>query len=472
MPAKARTSVRRPAVGRDTRWLELRHRTYYAVLSVPRPLRAKLGGKAKLVQSLHTHDLHVAVAKRHAALADFQRVLDRARGIEAANSVVDAAMTWRRTLARIAGREMSAIYVGGPGGQTETDPEHIRAETERIIDEQAEDIEAQHGAPAARTFLGVAYGTATPLLMHADAWLTEGGAKGPLNARTAAQYRANLLRLQTWLAAQGITTVEGVTKAVAGRFVTEELVAKGVHWATGNRRISALSAYWRWLRKRAGIEADPWAGQALSKGPARDSRKTKRPFTDAEVMALLAGPADPELTHAMRVAALSGMRLEELYRLTVADCAAGWFAVKVSKTRAGVRRVPIHSALADIVARRCASRAPEAFLFGEAGPARAGRERSAALSARFTVYRRARGVDDRLPEARHSRVDFHSWRRWFVTQARNAGIEREVVAAVVGHAAQDMTDGVYRGDVADALLRACVAAVRLPEPVVTNGRVE
>jgi hypothetical protein len=42
----------------------------------------------------------------------------------------------------------------------------------------------------------------------------------------------------------GIATVEAVTDIVAGRYVTEQLVARGVQWATANRRITAASAYW------------------------------------------------------------------------------------------------------------------------------------------------------------------------------------------------------------------------------------
>ena len=131
------------------------------------------------------------------------------------------------------------------------------------------------------------------------------------------------------------------------------------------------------------------------------------------------------------MAALSGMRLEEAYRLTVTDCAGGWFNVRVSKTRAGRRRVPVHSGLAAIVARRCEAKGPGAFLFHEAGDTGT-RERSAAVSKRFGRYRQAQGVHERAEGARHSAVDFHSLRRWFVTTARNAQQDRAVVAAVVG----------------------------------------
>jgi integrase len=332
----------------------------------------------------------------------------------------------------------------------------------RVVEEEAEDIETEHGPAAARAFTGIAYGTATPLLLHIDAWLREGGAKGPLAPRTATQYRADVLGLAEWGKAIGVTTVEGFTDHVAGRFVTEALVGKGVHWATANRKITAASAYWRWMRKRAGITAAPWAGQSMAKSAAWGVERSKRPFTDFEVATLMAGDPEAELADAMRVAALSGMRIEEIYRLTVSDCAGTWFRIRHAKTRAGVRRVPIHSALADIVGRRSEGKAADTFLFHEAGPIRAGRERSMALSKRFGRYRRSLGVHDQLAGARHSRVDFHSWRRWFVTTARNAGVDRATVAAVVGHETGNLTDDTYSGGPGERLLRACVEAVRLP----------
>jgi integrase len=301
------------------------------------------------------------------------------------------------------------------------------------------------------------------LLLHVDAWLREGGAKGPLQARTRTQYRSDVQGLAEWLRTIGIVvTVEAVTDVVAGQYVTEQLVGRGVHWATANRRITAASAYWRWLRKRAGVKANPWAGQSLSKAVGGNGDKSKRPFSDGEAAMLLTGDAGIELADAMRVAALSGMRLEEIYRLTVADCVGRWFRVRYAKTRAGLRRVPIHPALAAIVARRCEGKPATAFLFHEPGPVRAGRERSMALSKPFGHYRRALGVHEAVDGARHSRVDFHSWHRWFITTARNAGVDRAAVAAVVGHEVGNLTDDTYSGGPDEKLLRACVEAVRLP----------
>jgi integrase len=209
---------------------------------------------------------------------------------------------------------------------------------------------------------------------------------------------------------------------------------------------------------------NPWQGQSLPKASKRreDGEKDKRPYTDAEIVTLLDGNPDPEISDLVRVAALSGMRLEEIYRLTVRDCTDGLFRIRKSKTPAGVRDVPIHSGVAAIVARRTEGKGPTEFLFHEAGTPKGVRERSSVVSQRFMRYRLRLGVEDREDGRRHSRIDFHSFRRWFISRARQAGFERAIVAQVVGHEAGNITDDVYSEGATLAQKRACVEAVQLP----------
>jgi integrase len=236
-----------------------------------------------------------------------------------------------------------------------------------------------------------------------------------LNARTKDQRRAILNHLENWLQAnRHPATIEAITPRVAGVYITDTFSGPGAHSITANSKISVLSSYWRWLGKRMGVVVNPWAGQSFRKPSKRmNGERTKRPFTREEMIALLVGPADQEVADAIRLAALSGMRLEELYRLKVADCAGGIFDVRQSKTDAGVRKVPIHRDLAAIVARRIEGKDRSDFLMHEGGKAD-GRERSAAISKRFGRYRQSVGAHDREDGRRHSRIDFHSLRRWFI----------------------------------------------------------
>jgi integrase len=457
----------------DTRWLmrPKGQHVWHVVVYTPRPLIPVMK-KRKFVASLKTGDLRTAQTRRFAALEQFRQLFESAGRIcgngtpaqcGAEPDWLASARRWRATIERLAAGDASTFGTTQEPQPGQTEAENALAVAEGVIAAEAEDVEWQHGKAAADVFTGIAFATKTPLLYHVDSWLQEGGKKGPLNPRTQAQYRSDLNDFEQWCTKHGVpTTIESISKEVAGRYVSQELVAKRVHWGTANRKITAASSYWRWLAKRTSVTVNPWSGQSLSKvSKARNGEKPKRPFTDAEVSALLAGDADLELADAMRVAALSGMRLEEIYRLTVADCAGGWFNVRQSKTDAGIRRVPIHTYLADIVARRCEGKRNVGYLFHEAGEAKDGRERSMSLSKRFGHYRQRLGVHDKAEGKRHSRVDFHSWRRWFVTKARGADIDRAVVAAVVGHEAGNLTDDVY-ARVADEAKRRCVEAVQFP----------
>ena len=100
-------------------------------------------------------------------------------------------------------------------------------------------------------------------------------------------------RLETWARSKGVPeTVEAFNRKVAGRYVSDTIVSPGVHPVTGNRWLSAASAYWRWMMKRAGVEANTWTGQSLAKPAAHhDDEQRKRPFTDPEIGALLSGTA-------------------------------------------------------------------------------------------------------------------------------------------------------------------------------------
>ena len=85
---------------------------------------------------------------------------------------------------------------------------------------------------------------------------------------------------------------------------------------------------------------------------------------------------------------------------------------------------------------------------------------------RFARYREALGVDDRRDGRRRSLVNFHSFRRWFVTEAEQAGQPESTIAAVVGHSEgrRSITFGVYSGGPSEGQLRRCVEAVQLPRP--------
>jgi integrase len=163
--------------------------------------------------------------------------------------------------------------------------------------------------------------------------------------------------------------------------------------------------------------------------------------------ALLAADTTPLLADAIRIDALSGMRREEMAMLRVGDCVDGLFSITAGKTAAAVRQLPIHSDLVAIVARRCAGKNADAFLFEELGGApKPGslRGRGSLITQKFERLRTGLGIVDKSSkEQRRSRVNFHSLRKFFISQAEKAGIFPWTIAAVVGHKCGGMTLGKY-----------------------------
>ena len=150
------------------------------------------------------------------------------------------------------------------------------------------------------------------------------------------------------------------------------------------------------------------------------------------------------------------------------ECPHGVFHFKPQKNEKAVRAVPVHSALAKIVRRRVAGKAPSDDLFPEwPAPKKAGteRERSFKASNAFTEYRRSIGVEEMVAGKPRSLVNFHSFRRWFITEAERAGQPESIIAAVVGHRRPGMTLGLYSAGPALKQARACVEAVKLPRAI-------
>jgi len=58
-------------------------------------------------------------------------------------------------------------------------------------------------------------------------------------------------------------------------------------------------------------------------------------------------------------------------------------------------------------------------------------------------------------------ANFHSFRRWFISKAEQAGIDERIISDVVGHKRQSMT-GRYSAGASMEQMRACVEAVKLP----------
>lgn len=441
-------------------------------MEVPPSKRAAVGRK-RLTLGLNTRDPHVAKARLRAALVELHgRIDERLRASPQTDPVTAEALAWRAQMEAVRQgdtRGLPVVRMDTPDGGAEDVPDaNVLVD---VIAERGAAIAQEEGAGRAEMFADLAFGRATPLLLHRETWLSEPGKKGRRRERTNMEFRGIADAFAGWLAQEKLPgTLEKVTRAVAGRYLGH-LHALGRSPKRVRDVASALSGYWQWLARRGHIAdgVNPWKGQEVGvvKGGGEWADEGARPFTDQELLTLLDGTSDAVMGDMMRVLALTGMRIEEAARLRVRDCAEGVFRIQTEgrgKTPAATRAVPVHPDLAVIVERRTKDKASDAWFFQELGePDRYGR-RSPTLDARLNRYRRELGVHDQPPGAKRSRVTIHSFRRWFITKALRAGQPERVVKQIVGHKLPmaDVTLGVYfEGDL-PAALRACVEAVNLP----------
>ena len=446
-------------------------------LPVPRDL-VKAIGKTRFKRSLNTHNRAEAERQKHAVLAEFFKLIEDARAgrVEKVKAVlagtapdarqdpVAAALQLREELAKLPEdspeREGLADAVsiivddllGNPVGEDEL--------TKELLYDPVREAKAE-------IFYKIATGQETPIREPLRRFFTE----VDWTPRTKADCDRALALLEGWCSEQSVSfTVEAITRRRAGQFIGH-LAANDDRPLTNrtiNKYLSCLSQFWSWLERRGFIEMDssPWSRQSLPKVKPKEDEK-ERPFTDEEICKLFGGsPNQSYLRDVMLIGALTGARVDAIISLRRKDITDdGCFRFKPQKRERNSRLVPIHSALKSTIERLVEGKQSDDDLFPECPPVAADKpqERSMPAVKAFTYYRRTVGVTDLVEGKRRDRVNFHSFRRWFITKALQAGQPELVVQIVVGHKPQSVAASVYLGGLTMEQMKECVEAVKLPQ---------
>jgi integrase len=433
--------------------LRLRNGWFYAVRSVPPKAIPAMGGKDKLVISLDTQMIAEARRLRDIQLGLWQAEFDALKRGEKARKDLGLAFDAAHLAeAKRYGEEMRKALDRG------ADAAWSRALNKK--DERSFSLEAKHGKSVGSTFFLASHGS-VPIIEHLERWLAE----KRYGAGTRGEFRTAIKRLLNWLAENEKSLTVHIDKDEAVQFKLD--VLSNANPVTANKLLTGLRAYWTWLVKHGFNDENPWIGLSFPKRDAMPDER-ERSFTDDEVMRLFAGDPDRMMRDVMGIGALSGMRLEEIFQLRVKHCGADVFQVHKSKTKAGLRDVPIHSALVQMIATRSAGKNSDDYLIDEDGTTASGRARSMSFSKRFATYRRTCGVDAKIDGHRRSKVNFHSFRRWAITKADQAGKRREDVERTFGHKVQGMSFGHYSAGSLMTQLRDVIECVTLPAGIIVH----
>lgn len=465
------------AVPGDHRYLEMHGSSWRVTIVVPEAARAIIG-KTRLRHDLKTDSLR-------------QANLTKARHVERFRAQIDAAMAKVGDERRRVDHEAGELALWRKWAQehpekvTESDWETwrecvgLRATELRGegavwhdgIPVQNEDDDDSSGWEFLRgsiergaRFRRIAEGEETPLDSLHETYIA--AHRERLNARTQADDVRAIKFLLQWLTAEDVSpSIERITAKRAHAFAEALPGLANVGPATANKYLSRLSSYWQWLAKKVdAASANPWYGVALEGARRRDDEK-ERSFTNDEIARLMAGPATPHMHDLMMLGALTGARLDAIVDLKVRDVSDVAVQIQARKLETSDRLVPIHPDLKEVLERRCAGKNADDDLFPEWPPVKkigSLRERSFKASNHFTEYRRKIGVDDVMEGRRRALVNFHSFRRWFITRLRQAGVDEAMISALVGHKQSSITLSVYSDGETIRQAAGAVGLLRMP----------
>lgn len=356
-------------------------------------------------------------------------------------------------------------------GETDTET-HTELDLidERIV-EQAMDLRDRYGLARADEYYDAALGQATPLNHIRDRFLADWGqGKSQSTLNNFKTVYNEFLEF----AGPGITLQATNRRLVAG-FVTEYLPNKaspkapsGQSPTTVQKKVTLIKQVWRWAMDRGVLEYaafTPWDRQAPKGKQAERTVKRRRPLEPAEAQRLFGeAPKGTPLGDIMRVALLTGVRLEEVASLTAeqldGDC--NGYEILEGKSENAARYVPLVGDAYEVIAARRERIGSSGPLFPELAVRESTGKRGGAISQRFTRLRRkvlGDNTDNELVQ--------HSFRHTWRTAARRAGVDDKTAKEMGGWSRGNDTDLPY--DHAEEKEHYRVNQLKIAEWLVEQG---
>ena len=228
-----------------------------------------------------------------------------------------------------------------------------------------------------------------------------------------------------------------VTKRSLSQWITDHLrTERKLSDPTIRRIVSSVSLFLKFFDLQEDKELAsriPSIPKAPKKVSAKESRQD---FTKSDYSKFMAEKIDHDLRALIRLGAYTGCRIEELCSLRVED-ATDRLNIRVSKTSDGVREVPIHSHIADLV-ENLKNTSTDGYLISDLKPNKYG-HRSNAIGKRFGRLKTSMGYG--------SEHVFHCWRKGIITLLEEAITPEIIVARIMGHKIATMSYGTYSGGV-------------------------
>jgi integrase len=397
--------------------LELRHKTYFALLVVPKDVR-HIVGKSKFFETTGTGDLKIAQSLATLKVIKWKADIAAAR-TKTSDPDINSAIELQRMF--------------------KTTPAHM---VQDVIEGETSRIENEIGLLSAETFNVLATGKRKPLTSFIDEWVKNEQRRG-LAEKTIAQMKSDVEVLISFLPTSNLLVYEHTNLWIKHVTKTANLSPASVTRIIGSCR--NFFKHLKFIGEIAEDAKEPFMVPKESKLSKRRNSKAQNkteswlPFTASEVEHLYSeaiARKDWTLGQLILVGAYTGARIEEICSLKKEHIDLGERSIKISdsKTEAGVRIIPIHETLLPVIKELMT--ADDEYIISNLTKSKFD-DRSNAIGKRFGRMKTKLGYS--------SRHVFHSIRKTFTTQLENAGVNENVTADIIGHEKPRMTYGLYSG---------------------------
>ena len=386
-----------------------RNFTWYARLGIPEDVRHSFDGKREFIKSLGTQDKAIALITSKPLIANWQDQIRIARG----NPSV------------IVSTAINIKY------DTES---HSRVNPETDMsdaDYYAEDIAEGLNPDQQEIFYSHLNQENTPFNFFVDDFLKYSYE----NPATAKDAKRNIE-----LFTAHCPVLEKVDHQCVMRWMQNETRSK----TTVGKCKNFLNRYWKYLQSKGVISQDinPFANVELPKSLRK--KEDREPFTDDEIQLIhtkIKESNQPELEAAFQIAIYTGARISEIVSLKTDDIQEkdnlSCFVIRESKTKAGIRTIPVHNNLRELVSQLCAS-SSDNYLISNIKTTSGKKGKTDFITKRFQRIIRNQC---QLPTTKV----FHSLRNTVSTKLEAAGVPENIAADIVGHNKRTMTYGLYSG---------------------------
>ena len=404
------------------KFYEKRRQKYYAVLDVPKALREQLGVSRRFVKSLQTDSESIARIRVLPVIAKWKQeiVLAKASG-NSGNQLLDSVVRVRQESQRLKG-----------DGFDEHDIQWIHEDVSysRSWDNERGEF-VTDDIPLADA-VSVVHGSSLLLAEHIEEHLDG----KDCTAKSKDMAKTTLLAFcKEFLHAEDVNE-----RRVRDWIIRTMEQERKLSYNTIKRDMSSIKVYWRWLKRYKSLDTAYPFEDILPPVPNKNSKSKSSidiigfSITDYHKILGAVPDKDRNLRNLIILGAHTGCRLDELCALKLEDVSFDRFQIVDAKTNAGLRTVPIHAAITQLVAELVDTSADGYLIDGESDNNQYN-SRSGGIGHRFSRLKTKLGY-------KRNQV-FHSWRHSMTTQLENAERPLSQIQRIIGHTVSGMTLSRY-----------------------------